>query len=102
MGNDSNKLNVSLRIADESELEKFKIDLQDAFKASAEKDLGNTIDEPIPSDDDIEGSFRSDGAIIYHVLANGVITGGAIVSIDEETQHNKLLLFFIKTSQHDR
>jgi hypothetical protein len=102
MGNDRNKLNVTLRIVDESELEKFKTDLQAAFKVSAEKEFGNTRDELIPSDDDIEESFRSAGAIVYHVLANNVIAGGAIVSVDEATQQNKLLLFFISTSQHNR
>lgn len=102
MGNDVYKSNVILRIADESELEKFKTDLQEAFRISAENEFGHTLDEPIPSDSDIEESFKSAGAIVYQVLLNDNIVGGAIVSIDDATQHNNLLLFFILTSCHDR
>lgn len=102
MGNDVNKSNVTLRIADESELEKFKTDLQEAFRIPAEKEFGHTLDEPIPSDSDIKESIKSAGAIVYQVLLNDNIAGGAIVSIDEATQHNKLLLFYILTSCHDR
>lgn len=102
MGNGVCQSNVILRIADESELEKFKTDLQEAFRISAEKEFGHTLDEPIPSDSDIEESFKSDGAIVYQVLLNDNIVGGAVISIDESTQRNKLLLFFILTSCHDQ
>ena len=94
--------NVVLRIADESELEKFKADLQEAFTVSAEKDFGHTMDEPIPSDSDIEESINAAGAVVYQVLLNDNIVGGAVVALDKETQHNKLLLFFILTRCHDR
>lgn len=97
-----NKSNVVLRIADKSELEKFKTDLQEAFRISAEKEFGHTLDKPIPSDSDIEESVKSAGSIVYQVLLNKNIVGGAIVSIDEATQHNKLLLFFILTRCHDK
>ncbi|AFL72495.1 GNAT family N-acetyltransferase [Thiocystis violascens] len=102
MANDTHKTKVCLRIANESEFEKFKTDLQEAFKISAEKEFGHKLDEPIPSDSDIEAAFKSAGAIVYQVLKNEKIVGGAIVSIDEVIQHNKLLLFFIKTSCHDQ
>ena len=96
------KLNVHLRIAGRSELEKFKTDLQESFRISAENAFGHTLDEPIPSDSDIEESFKSAGAIVYQILLDGEIVGGAVVSIDEETQRNKLLLFFILTHYHSR
>ncbi len=102
MENDVNKTNVILRIADESELDKFKTDLQETFRISAEKEFGHTSDEPIPFDSDIDESVKSAGAIVYQVLLNDNIVGGAIVSIDDVTQHNKLLLFFILTICHDR
>lgn len=102
MENDADKPNVVLRIADESELEKFKTDLQEAFRIPAKKEFGHTLDKPIPSDSDIEESVKSNGSIVYQVLLNNNIVGGAIVSIDAATQHNKLLLFFILTSCHDR
>lgn len=93
MEKDTDKSNVHLRIADKSELEKFKTDLQESFRISAENEFGHTLDEPIPSDSDIEESFKSTGSIVYQVFLDDEIVGGAIVSIDEITQHNKLLLF---------
>ena len=102
MGNNVNKSNITLRIAEESELEKFKADLQEAFRISAEKEFGHTLDTPIPSDADIEESIKSAGAIVYQVILNDNIVGGAIVAINKVTQHNKLLLFFILTAYHDR
>lgn len=102
MGNDVKQSNVILRIADESELEKFKTDLQEAFRISAEKEFGHTLDEPIPSDSDINESVRSAGAIVYQVILNDNIVGGAVVSIDEATKRNKLLLFFVLTGYHGR
>jgi predicted acetyltransferase len=100
--NNANQSNVILRIADKSELEQFKTDLQEAFRISAEKEFGHTLDEPIPSDSDIEDSFKSAGAIIYQIVSNNNIVGGAVVSIDEETQHNKLLLYFIISNFHGK
>ena len=93
---------MHLRIANESEFEKFKTDLQEAFRVSAEKEFGYKSDEPIPSDSDIEAAFKSAGVIVYQVIENEEIVGGAVVSIDKAIQHNKLLLFFIKTSCHDQ
>ena len=102
MGHDENKSTVSLRIAYESELEKFKADLQEAFRVSAEREFGHTLDKPIPSDEDVEESFRADGAIVYQILVDEKIAGGAIVLIDEVTQCNKLSLFFVLNGRHDR
>ncbi len=68
MEKDTDKSNVHLRIADKSELEKFKTDLQESFRISAENEFGHTLDEPIPSDSDIEESFKSTGSIVYQVF----------------------------------
>lgn len=94
--------NITLRVAQESELVKFKTDLQDAFMISAEKESGEKFDEPIPSDTDIDDSISSVGSIVYQILLNDKIVGGAIVSIDEITQHNKLLFFYINTNSHSK
>ncbi|MDD2837936.1 GNAT family N-acetyltransferase [Sulfuricurvum sp.] len=98
----SNKSNITLRTAKKTELEKFKIDLQEAFRISAEKELCHVLDVPIPSDLDFEESLKYPGAIVYHVILDDTIVGGAIVAIDEKTQYNKLLLFFIKTDFHSQ
>lgn len=100
--NNKNKLNITLRIAYESELEKFKSDLQSAFKVSAEKEFGHTLDEPIPSDEDIEESIITHGAIVYWLVTGKEIVGGAVVVIDEATQHNSLSFFFVSTNKQSR
>ena len=102
MKNSLNKSNVTLRVAKKTELNKFKIDLQEAFRISAEKEFGHALDEPIPSDLDFEDTVNYAGAIVYQVLLDENIVGGAIVAIDEVTQHNKLLLFFIATNCHSK
>ena len=43
-------IDVNLEIAKETELDRFKKDLQEAFRISAEKEFGHKLDEPIPSD----------------------------------------------------
>lgn len=102
MVNNINKLNITLRIAKKTELNKFKTDLQEAFRISAQKEFGHVLEEPIPSDLDFKESLEYPGAIVYQVVLHDDIVGGAIVAIDEITQHNKLLLFFIATSCHSR
>ena len=102
MNHHKNELHIALRIVHASEFEKFKGDLQSAFSVSAEKEFGHTLDEPIPSDEDIEESILASGAIVYWIEANQEIVGGAVVVIDEATQHNSLSFFFISTKNQSR
>ncbi|MBM7865806.1 GNAT family N-acetyltransferase [Heliobacterium gestii] len=91
---------VTLDVAKKEELPKFKRDLQEAFAVSVVETFGSDLDEPIPSDKDIEESFNAAGAVIYHILSNGKKAGGAVLIIDEMTQHNSLALFFISVNEH--
>lgn len=93
---------VTLCKTENRDLSKFKVDLQESFRVSAEAESGQRLEEPIPSDEDIEQSIAAPGSIIYWILANGEKVGGAIVIIDEVTQHNLLSFFFISTSQQGR
>lgn len=68
MENSLNKSNITLRIAQKTELNKFKIDLQEAFRISAEKEFGHAFDEPIPSDLDFEDTVNYAGAIIWNLI----------------------------------
>lgn len=102
MKNDLENSTIILRIADNSELEKFKTDLQEAFMISAEKESGEKFDEPIPSDLDVYESIQAVDSIVYQILLNDTIVGGAIVSINEVTQHNKLLFFYVSTNSHSK
>lgn len=86
---------VTLELAKEDELDKFKQDLQESFSVAVIEEFGSIDAGPIPSDKEIEESFKAPGAAIYHILSNGIRVGGVVVCIDEETQHNSLDLLFI-------
>lgn len=86
---------VTLECVKESELETFKQDLQESFSMAVIETFGSIDDGPIPSDEEIEESFKAPGAAIYHILSDGRRVGGVVVCIDVKTQHNSLELLFI-------
>ena len=86
---------VTLELVKEDELYKFKKDLQESFGVAVIEEFGSLDDGPIPSDEDIEESFKAPGSAIYHILLNGIRVGGVVVCINEETQLNSLDLLFI-------
>ncbi|WP_296591425.1 GNAT family N-acetyltransferase [Methylophaga sp.] len=94
--------NIKLLEAEPSSLNEFKCALQDSFRVAAEADFGRPLDEPIPSDEDIEKSFNTTGAVIYWIMADGHRVGGAVVVIDQLSGRNSLSFFFIATSQQSR
>ena len=91
---------VTLEVAKKEELLKFKRDLQEAFAVAVIETFEPNLDEPIPSDKDIEESFNAPGAVVYHILSNGKRVGGVVLTIDEMTQHNSLDFFFISINKH--
>lgn len=86
---------VTLELAKEEEFEQFKQDLQESFGVAVVEKFGSLDGGPIPSDEEIEESFKAPGSTIYHILSNGIRVGGVVVCINEETQHNALDLLFI-------
>lgn len=91
---------VTLAIAKPESLPDFKRNLQEAFSVAVIETFNADPEEPIPSDGDIEESFNAPGADVCHILLNGTKVGGAVLCIDEETQHNSLALFFVSTKAH--
>lgn len=73
----------------------FKADIQDAFQKGFEAYFGKTEDKVLP-EKDIDESLNAKGAVAYKALAGGETVGGAIVSIDEQTQRNHLDLLYVK------
>lgn len=94
--------NIKLLEADPSSLFEFKSALQDSFRVAAEAHFGHPLEEPIPSDEDIEQSFNTVGAVTYWIMAGGQRIGGAVVVIDPVRGRNSLSLFFIATNQQSR
>ena len=84
------KLNLN---SDESKI--FKKDMQEAFQKGAENEFENLDFEILP-EEDINKSLETEGAIAYKAVMNDEIVGGAIVVIDELTQHNHLDFLYVK------
>ena len=79
----------------------FKKDMQKAFQWGVIEGLGE-MDSPhegemeILPEADIDHSLRAKGAAAYEAVVDGKPVGGAIVVIDEVTQHNHLDFLFVK------
>jgi hypothetical protein len=73
----------------------YKKDMQEAFQQGAAKEFaaipGNILPEA-----DINKSLAATGAAPYKAVADGDMVGGAIVVINEETQHNHLDFLYVK------
>ena len=79
----------------ESDIPKFKQDIQEAFQKGFEDVYGKTEDIILP-EKDIDRSLNSKGAVAYKAIVDGGMAGGAVVVIDTETQHNHLDLLYVK------
>lgn len=93
---------VTLALADASAFDVFKQELKASFSVAVEEKFGAVEQSLIPSDADIEKSLTAPDAVVYHIPLDGVKVGGAIVVIDESTQHNALDLFYLLPSSHGR
>ena len=81
----------------QSDMSAFKRDMQEAFQKGFE-DVYGKIKETILPEKDIARSLETDGSIAYKAVVGGEIVGGAVVVINEETQHNHLDLLYVKYS----
>ena len=77
------------------EIEQYKTDMQEAFQKGFEGVFGKT-DNVILPEKDIDQSLNADGAATYKAVVNGKTVGGAVVVINEKTQHNYLDFLFVK------
>lgn len=77
------------------DLKQYKKDMQEAFQKGFEDYFGKT-DEIILPAKDIDQSLAAKDSIAYKAVVDGKTAGGAIVEIDEETQHNHLDFLFVK------
>ena len=89
-------MNLTLRNVRQDELPEFKKEMQKAFQLGAEAEYGETEMQILP-EADIDRSLGAKGAIAYAAVIGDRIVGGAIVVIDEQTQHNHLDFLFVKT-----
>ncbi|QKC96028.1 GNAT family N-acetyltransferase [Mesorhizobium sp. NZP2298] len=97
-----NQSRITLDIATEADLPRFRWDLGEAFAIAAIEAFGSTEDGSVPSDADVTASFEAPNAEVLRILEDGRWVGGAVVSIDIETQHNSLDFFFVRAGEIGR
>ena len=78
-----------------TEIQQFKTDIQEAFQLGFEDHFGKT-DRTVLPEKDIDKSLNAKGAAAYKAVAGGEFVGGAVVVIDDKTQHNHLDLLYVK------
>ncbi len=86
---------INLRELKKSELPEYKKQMQKAFQVGAQTQFGE-IDAEILPEKDIDRSLSTNGSVAYVALKDGEIVGGAIVVINEVTEHNHLDFLFVK------
>ena len=79
----------------------FKKDMQAAFQQGAIDGFEEMEQEILP-ESHIDRSLSTKGSIAYEAVADGEMVGGAIVVIDEETQHNHLDFLYVKNGVHSK
>ena len=94
-------MNFSVVNITEKDLKQYKADMQEAFQKGFEEEFGKT-DEIILPERDIEQSLNAKGAIAYKIVVDGEMVGGAVVEINEKTNHNHLDFFYVKYGVHSK
>lgn len=84
----------------ERDLFAFKKDMQEAFQKGAADEFDIAFVEILP-EKDIVASLSKKGSIAYMAVVDGEMVGGAIVVIDEISQHNYLDFLYVKCSEQN-
>ena len=88
-------MNFELLPLAQTDINKFKQDIQEAFQKGFEDVYGKT-DGIILPEKDIDRSLNEKGSVAYKAILDGEFIGGTVVVINEETQHNHLDLLYVK------
>lgn len=88
-------MNFKLIPIEKEDVVNYKKDMQEAFQKGAMQEFNN-LNVEILSEKDIEESLSKKGAVAYKAIVDGKMSGGAIVVIDETTQHNHLDFLYVK------
>lgn len=94
------RTDVTLRHAEPADFPHFKRDLQAAFAVAVVEEMGEPLEEPIPSDADLDKALDAPNAVVLHILHDDRRVGGAVVTINRDTQANSLDLLFIAVANH--
>ena len=86
---------IILKDVKEEDIFMFKNKLKESFIFGAKNYFGEDITDKIPEEKDIDESLNMEQVYSYHLLLNNEKIGGAIIEINNETNHNELHFFFI-------
>ena len=89
------RMNFSLVTIIDEDLNQYKADMQEAFQKGFEDVFGKTEDIILP-EKDIDNSLNQKNSVAYKAVVDGEMVGGAVVVIDEKTQHNHLDFLYVK------
>ncbi len=77
------------------DLKEFKKLMQEAFQYGYESVQSNNQGQILP-DKDIDENLKNSNSYAYEMIEDNEIVGGAIVTINEKTNHNHLDFLFVK------
>ncbi len=80
-------------------LTQFKKDMQEAFQQGAVDGFGEMGIEILPVSH-IDRSLSAKGSFAYEAILDEEFVGGAVVVIDNKTQHNHLVFLYVKKGTH--
>lgn len=94
-------MNLELRKLTKTNEQRFKKSMQESFQQGAANAFGDISYEVLP-ESDINASLNDNGSAAWEAYMDGEFVGGAIVGIDEKTQHNHLDFLFVKTDTQNK
>lgn len=87
---------IELVLMSDNDIAEFKENIQNAFQKGFEDVFGKCEKTVLP-EKDIDQSLNGKGAVAYKATLGGETVGGAVVAIDNKTQHNHLDLLYVKS-----
>ena len=100
------KQSVTLLPVKKDELADFKQELHKAFLRGLKDSFpehDNPIEiAPVPPEEEVEQISRDSDSAIYHIVMNGEKLGGAVLRIDEDTQHNEVIFLYTNANAHGK
>lgn len=98
---------VELEPLQEEDREQFILDNQAAFKFGAMQEFGNRNadfeeNDEIISKRTINDSIDDPHSKTFHIVVEGKVVGGVILSVDEDFRHGDLEILFVSPNQHNK
>lgn len=94
-------MNFELLPLREENVKQFKADMQASFQQGVIEGFGEMKERILP-ESHIDHSLNTKGSVAYEAFIDGVSVGGAIVIIDEITQHNHLDFLYVKVGTQSK